>query len=376
MSILTKEMRDEFIHGLRPVYAKSLPSKSIKLKNDIMYAATNLYAYGTPFVNIGKSRQPHYGVSDIPHLEAILVPFVDEIWMYFNGRGPHSTQADFDCFHKLLCNNFLGCIRAAGKYSHTYGSAQKMVNILFKYLACFKDAASYKDWFTYCHVALDRFTYNGYRLPFYRDVVYPSVHNCSPDLLTPWSQMTDIEYTSAQSEIISYIRSTPKTYNDYLDICHTHLGVLSRISPLSKPKDYVLTPFEAEFFIWTIAKACNNRCATRGAIKTILSKIVEIKSGEEKAHAKHVLTRFLLLKGMLDKYTYSTESDPVHSKTYYSLESIKQDAEKVCAEKREKVFIWKMPSSSQFNPRAFVFVHHELCGTFVYEDGKILFLKQ
>ena len=107
----------------------------------------------------------------------------------------------------------------------------------------------------------------------------------------------------------------------------------------------------------------------------ILSKIVEIKSGEEKEHAKRVLARFLLLKGMLDKYTYNTESDPVHSKTYYSLESIKQDAEKVCAEKREKVFIWKMPSS-QFKPGAFVFVHHELCGTFVYEDGNVSFVNK
>jgi hypothetical protein len=76
---------------------------------------------------------------------------------------------------------------------------------------------------------------------------------------------------------------------------------------------------------------------------------------------------------MLDKYTYTTETNHVHSKTYYSFESIKQDAEKVCAEKREKVFIWKMPSS-QFKPGgAFVFVHHELCGTFVYEDGNVYF---
>ena len=146
-----------------------------------------------------------------------------------------------------------------------------------------------------------------------------------------------------------------------------------------------LTPEEAkELKFWDYYKNAGNpdsiqwgtglyRYLSNDVCVKILSKIVEIKSGEEKEHAKRVLARFLSLKGMLDKYTYNTESDPVHSKTYYSLESIKQDAEKVCAEKREKVFIWKMPSS-QFKPGAFVFVHHELCGTFVYEDGNVSFV--
>ena len=148
-----------------------------------------------------------------------------------------------------------------------------------------------------------------------------------------------------------------------------------------------LTPDEAsQLKFWDYYKNAGNpdstqwgtglyRYLSNDVCVKILSKIVEIKSGEEKEHAKRVLARFLLLKGMLDKYTYNTESDPVHSKTYYSLESIKQDAEKVCAEKREKVFIWKMPSS-QFKPGAFVFVHHELCGTFVYEDGNVSFVNK
>lgn len=269
MSILTPEMRNEFIGGLRLKYTKSLSSKFIANVNDIMYAATNLYAYGTPFVNIGKFRQPHYGASYISHLEIILKPFVDEIWDYFNRKLPYTTQADFNIFHNSLCNIFLSAIRHAGRYSHTYGSAQKMTNILFKYLSCFSDALKYKDWFTYCHMALDRFTYNGYRLPFYRDIVYPAVHRCSGIMLGPWSRMTDANYTAAQSEITSYVSSNPKTYNDYLNICHNHLGILGHIAPLSESNNYVLTPFEAEFFIWAIAKKCNDKSVTKHMIRTI-----------------------------------------------------------------------------------------------------------
>lgn len=258
MSILTPSMRNEFIGGLKAKYTKNLPIKSIVNRDDIMYAATNLYAYGTPFVNLGRSRQPHYGPSDIPHLTHILDPWVTRICNYFMSPYPR-TQGDFNKIHSCLCHEFLQIFITDGKYSHTYGSAQKMTNVLFKYLSCFSDAVKYKDWFTYCHMALDRFTYNGYRLPFYRNVVYPSMHGCSASALTPWSQLAVKEYSNIEDEIVSYVMSKPKTYNDYLDICKSNLKSLGHISYLSALDNYVLTPFEAEFFIWIIAKKCKDK---------------------------------------------------------------------------------------------------------------------
>ena len=264
MSILTKDMRDEFISGLSAKYAKSLPSKMIAKQGDIMFAAANLYAFGTPFWTRG--GQKHLTVKSIAQIEIMLDPFVTEIEKYFISPAP-STQTIFDAFHNNLCTIFLLDCKTNG-YIHTYGNAQKMINVLFKYLSCFEDAAKYKDWFKYCHMALDRFTYNGYRLPFYRDVVYPRIHGGPANGLTTWSTLGPKEYTDVTRDILLYINSHPKTYNYYLDIiCQKELHILSSISHLSV--NYVLTPFEAEFFLWIIAKKCRDKSVDKKTIDTI-----------------------------------------------------------------------------------------------------------
>jgi hypothetical protein len=43
----------------------------------------------------------------------------------------------------------------AGYVALCYGSSQKMVNMVFKYLACYSDYASYADYFKYCHMPID-----------------------------------------------------------------------------------------------------------------------------------------------------------------------------------------------------------------------------
>jgi hypothetical protein len=105
-------------------------------------------------------------------------------------------------------------------------------------------------------MAIDRYTYNGYRLPFYRNVVYPSIYGHSPKELTAWSQLTKTEYLNLKNDIVKYISGAPKTYNEYLRICHL-LSVFTRVPFLTD--DYVVTPFEAEFFLWTIAKCCQGK---------------------------------------------------------------------------------------------------------------------
>ena len=263
MYILTKAMRDEFIGGLSNRYARALPTKSIATKGDIMFAATHLYAYGTPFVlPLNATRQPHYDRTDIPLLNTLLEPFVTTVWKYFNESAAPSTQTDFDRVHEQLCEEFLQNIAAGGRYTHTYGNAQKMVNILFKYLACFEDSSLYADWFKYCHMALDGYTYSGgYRLPFYSKVVYPAMHNSSVDLVA-WSNIENHSYyQSIVDDVISYVSTHPKTYNDYLDIC-ARFPILTSIPRVAPKDDFVLTPFEAEFFVWVISKACQERSSS------------------------------------------------------------------------------------------------------------------
>ena len=254
MFILTKEIRKEFINGLRPNYAKLLPNKLIGSANDILFGAKELYFSGTPFHNRGAGRQTRMDNPDA--LESILNPLCEKIWRYFFGDFTPATQSEFDEFHNELCVLFLDTFREAG-FIHTYGNAQKFINVLFKYLACYDDAERFfEEKFKYCHMALDRYTYNGYRLPFYRDVVYTSIYGRPSDNLTAWSQLNEAEYKKVNKDIVSYVSAKNKTYNQYLSICHS-LSVFIGVAHLKK--DYVLTPFEAEFFLWAISKRCQEK---------------------------------------------------------------------------------------------------------------------
>ena len=260
MYILTQVMRDSFINGLRQGYAKKLPKKLIKNCSDIAFGAKELYLSGTPFNNRGNHKQIR--MKHKSALVRVLNPIVEKFYAYFNETPAPSTQHDFDKVHKELCELFIESFEAEG-YTHTYGNAQKFCNVLFKYLSCYEDSEDFAEWFKYCHMAIDRYTYNGYRLPFYRNIVYRAIHGESAPELTSWSKLTnddenDYEYDSIISDIVKYISDHPKTYNEYLNICSI-FPIFTSISPLATEDDYELTPFEAEFFIWAIAKACASK---------------------------------------------------------------------------------------------------------------------
>ena len=256
MCIVTTDLREAFIDSLRPDYAKSLSSKSIVRKADISFAAVELYLSGTPFHNRGDERQPRE--TDRAVVEAAVSPIVDKISDYFTKNPPAASEAVFDKFHTELCDLFRANFPI---YSHTYGNAQKFTNILFKYLGCYSDSEEYRPWFKYCHMALDRYTYNGYRLPFYSKVVYRALHGRFGNGLTAWSKLPKTDYVSTNDtcgiidQIRNYVAAHPKTYNEYLDVC-AQFPILTTIPKLSTEEDYVLTPFEAEFFLWPIAKEC------------------------------------------------------------------------------------------------------------------------
>lgn len=264
MCILNREMRDSFIKGLRVSYAKALSKKMIDNLDDIVFGAQKLYLSGTPFDNRGSKKQPR--MEDEDALEIALMPIAKMVLEYFKGEAPHD-QNEFNGFHEALCELFLRTFAVAG-YAHTYGSAQKFCNILFKYLACYADAEKYAESFRYCHTAIDRYTYNGYRLPFYRDVVYKEVHGRAPRNLTAWSKLTKAEYIEIVSDIVTYTANNPKTFNTYLDIC-ANLQMFTQLQRLSEDEDYVLTPFEAEFFLWAIAKKSQEKDSNKRYIYDI-----------------------------------------------------------------------------------------------------------
>ena len=259
MYIATRELRDEFINGLAVnfSYARRLPTMQIGSVSDISFGATHLFLAGTPF-----SRQ--HRMTNAPAIASALEPLCLKIWNYFYMDKAPSSQAEFDLFHKECCHMFLDIFASHG-YHHNYGNAQKFVNVLFKYLSCYSDAFMFEKKFQFCHMALDGFTYaGGYRLCYYRDVVCEERR--TNQHLTSWSKLTESEYDEIANKLATHVAKRPKTYNTYLRFCHS-LGLFTRVELLKN--DYVLTIFEAEFFIWTIAKNMQSEDANGNYIYTI-----------------------------------------------------------------------------------------------------------
>lgn len=78
----------------------------------------------------------------------------------------HNGADDFETWHYNICDCFIKhfseILKEAGKNPDdaTYGKAQKIINMTFKYLYCFDDAALYAERFEPCHMALDSYILN------------------------------------------------------------------------------------------------------------------------------------------------------------------------------------------------------------------------
>lgn len=87
--------------------------------------------------------------------EAALSDITNGLQAFFAAAAPQSAD-EFDKKHKALCALWLK--HFPGSHIATYGKAQKIVNMSFKYLCCCEDAAAYAEHFRYCHVPLDTYT--------------------------------------------------------------------------------------------------------------------------------------------------------------------------------------------------------------------------
>ena len=150
-----------------------------------------------------------------------------EIKKYFDNKMPCVTKDDFDGLHFNLCKAFIDQLKKDGYNSATYGQAQKVVNMTFKYLYCLPDATTtYNEYFEYCHVALDSFTLEW----IWR--------NCDPrsrDLnkYEAWSNLNKDDYYAGKTKRPGY-DSIVALYRDKI--------------PSSLHTD--CTPFQAEFIFW------------------------------------------------------------------------------------------------------------------------------
>ena len=154
--------------------------------------------------------------------KAVLKDLANKFVDYFKAPAP-TTQADFDKWHKDTCDWFLDefnkkVMRPSGYKDISYGKAQKIVNVTFKFLYLYCDIVpGTPGHFTFCHFIIDRYT-----LIWYKDVVCKKLGTTPPK--KPWRDMDYPEYIEIQYNTRKY---------------------------LGMQEEYSQNPFLAEFEIWS-----------------------------------------------------------------------------------------------------------------------------
>ena len=129
-----------------------LTDRRIDNYDDVLLACQDVYNSGIIFPLLAKRKDLNVSVP--------LEDLARRLFDYFQTtvKTPYD-ETEFDEFHEKACDTFLQLINASrskkGYSPLHYGSAQKMINMVFKYLACYKDYATYQDCFEHCHMPID-----------------------------------------------------------------------------------------------------------------------------------------------------------------------------------------------------------------------------
>lgn len=161
MYIIDRKLTKEFINGLSnkrraASFALEFPNRLIQDSNDVLLACKNVYDSGIIFPQGGASAKRE----GTPNIDNILSALADKIYHYFsNTDNAEISKEKFDEEHDNWCRSFLDSLNVAriskGYVKLEYGSAQKMVNMILKYLACYNDYAFFARHFKWAHMPVD-----------------------------------------------------------------------------------------------------------------------------------------------------------------------------------------------------------------------------
>ncbi len=157
------------------------------------------------------------------HRDEIRKKSVEWLWEHFSAVPPFSftSQSDFDTWHdntcKEYCNHMNSFIKSEGfSFDMTYGRAQKVLNMTFKYLYCTTAyKAKVESIAPFLHMTLD-----GYTLRWYSENVIDFINKFSPNKIkkgdiSNWSKMNEPskrEYVEIQNDIREYLKGV-SNYN-------------------------------------------------------------------------------------------------------------------------------------------------------------------
>ena len=245
MLIIDKRLRDNFINALaaKPKaasYANEIPQRSIENLEDLLLACENIYNSGIIFQQGGAAakRKGTPGVNDI------LSVLATKIFMYFaNPKNAAISQAQFDAFHSECCESFLAALNTARASAELvelhYGSAQKMVNMVFKYLACYQDYDAFAQHFKWCHMPIDtvilKWLKDRYFISdiYYREHINPKGKKSLTAKYkeTAWTKFDKVLY----DEVVSIARANISADQAFADH-HHRSGYLLRNCPHPVPE--------------------------------------------------------------------------------------------------------------------------------------------
>lgn len=160
MKIISSVLRNNFLGDIN---RQDMRDRHISDLGDVVSAVKEIYHAKVIYPRSGPTAS-RKAVNQGPHAEDIdilLTSIGTKIHDYFIlDPNCDNTQANFDAFHEELCKQFLDGInelrRAAGLANLTYGQAQKLINLTFKYLTTYADYETYAYLFRFCHMTIDR----------------------------------------------------------------------------------------------------------------------------------------------------------------------------------------------------------------------------
>lgn len=148
---------------------------------------------------------------------------------YFNGDACGNAEK-FDEKHKELCDKWKK--NFPNSNLGTYGKAQKIVNMAFKYLYCCKDACEKEDYFKYCHIPLDSFTLEWFCREC-RDKIVKSK-------IASWSAIAEYDLSDEKKNNDNDNDNEKKYYN--------YMFFQEKFREMYSENE--LTPLQAEFIKW------------------------------------------------------------------------------------------------------------------------------
>lgn len=161
MNIIDQSLIDDFKTTIKDF---NFLSRFISNKNDILDAIKFIYDTKSVLFRKRKAGVIKWSLRKnkcaMASKDALLDQLAERIHEYFSRPLP-ITKNDFDMFHNEVTKWFLDELnkirKFAGLSNAKYGNAQKMINVLFKYLACFEDYPKYLHYFDYCHMPIDSY---------------------------------------------------------------------------------------------------------------------------------------------------------------------------------------------------------------------------